>query len=122
TAGSSHGGHVAYAGVLAEGGFHPVEIDAGASNLDLPVLAADPLQQPVGPLAHEISRPEKSARGRAIAFNAVGGATSIDPKSQRHVGASDDQFSDLARRGVAPILVDQCQAVAWERIADGNTR
>src|SRR5881628_3729937 len=57
---------IAHEGVLVKGGFHSVEIDAGAPNLDLPVLAADPLQQPVGPLAHEISRPEKSARGRAI--------------------------------------------------------
>ena len=108
--------------MAAKGGFHAVEIDAGAPNLDLPVLAADPLQQPVGPLAHEISRPEQSTGGRAVAFNAAGGATSIDPMSQRHVWASDDELSDLTRRRVASMLVDQRQAVAWERIADGNSR
>src|ERR1700688_4492755 len=97
-------------------------MDAGAPNFDLPVLAADPLQQPVRPLAHEISRPKKSTRGRAVAFNAAGGAAPIDPKSQRHVGTCDDQLSDLARRRVASMLVDQRQAVAWKRIADGNSR
>jgi len=49
---------VAHKRVLAKGGFHPVEIDAGAANLHQPVLAADPLQQSVRPLAHEISRSE----------------------------------------------------------------
>src|ERR1700680_4072177 len=79
------GTDVAHEGVLAKDGFHALEFDAGTPNLDLPVLAADPLQQPIGPLAYEISRPEKSTRGRcAVAFTA-GDAASIDPKSQRHV-------------------------------------
>ena len=46
-------------------GFHAVEIDADAAYLDLPVLAADPLQQPVGPLAHEVSRSKESGSMRA---------------------------------------------------------
>jgi hypothetical protein len=44
--------------MLSKGGFHSFKIDAGASNLDLPVFAAHPFQQPVGPLAHQISRSE----------------------------------------------------------------
>ena len=40
---SDQGGDVAHERVLAKRGFHPVEFDAGASDLDLPVQAAEPL-------------------------------------------------------------------------------
>src|SRR5206468_1357100 len=76
------GTDVADEGVLAKGGFHTIEFDAGAANLHLPVLAADPFQQPVGPLTYEIARPEQSTIGTiaftVAAFTAASGASSID--------------------------------------------
>src|SRR6185436_4160676 len=64
----------------------------------------------------------ESTIGRAVAFNAALGAASIDPESQCHVRAFDDELADLARWRVASMLVDQRQAVAWQRTADGNSR
>ena len=43
-------------------------------------------------------------------------------KVPAHVRACDHELSDFARRRGASILVDQCQAVAWKRIADRNSR
>src|SRR5262249_47976975 len=76
---SGQGSGIAHEGMLAKGCFHSFEIDAGAPNFDLPILAAHPFQQSVGSLAHQISRPEESRRGGAVAFNAAGGAMSLDP-------------------------------------------
>src|SRR6202011_2253036 len=83
---SGQGTDVAHQRMLAKGGFHSVQLDADAADLDLPVLAAEPLQQTVGPLAYEIPRSEKSIRGCAVAivFNAIGDAASVGPQAQRH--------------------------------------
>ena len=45
---------------------------------------------------------------------------SIDPVSQRHVWACDDQLPTSPGGAVRPSLVDHRQPVAWERIADGD--
>src|SRR6266508_4148843 len=41
--------------------------------------------------------------------------------SQRHIWAADDELSDLARWRAASIVVDQRQAVAGERTANGKS-
>ena len=61
-AGSGHDSDVAHQRMPTQRGFHSFEIDEGAPNLDLPVFAAHPFQQSVGPLTHQISRPEQAGR------------------------------------------------------------
>src|SRR5258708_6945500 len=102
--------------MLTKGRLHSIQIHPGAANLDLPVLAAHPLQHSVGPLAYQISSPEQAKSGRGIALMIATRAT------ERHVRAAHDQFPHFAWRRVASIFVDQRQAVARERIADGNSR
>jgi hypothetical protein len=57
-AGSSQSAGVEYERVLAKCGFYAIKVDASTANLDLPVLASDPLQEAVRPLAYKISGSE----------------------------------------------------------------
>ena len=65
-----HRADVAHKRVPAKRGFHAVELDARPANLDLPVLAADPLEQAVGPLANEGRRCGRFADPRPPPFDA----------------------------------------------------
>src|SRR5207245_1341096 len=85
------------------------------------VLAADALQQPVTPPAHEVSGTKNPASGRATGF-ALLRKTALNPTSQRHVLASDDQLTDFAGRRGATLFVDHRETVAGQRIANGNSR
>src|SRR5262245_17741087 len=106
--------------MLAQGGFHAVEIDASAADLDLPIVASEALQQPVRPLAHDVASSEGARASRAAVSHAVLDATSTDPMPQRDVGAYDHEFAHFPqRRGVA-MLVDYGDVVAWQRVADRN--
>ena len=107
-----HRGHIAHECVSAKHGFDAVEIDARPAYLDLPVLTADTLQQPVGPLAREVSGTKHPASVFAIRLNAFVRKTSPDPTSQRHVWACDDELADFARRRGTTLCVDQRETVA----------
>jgi hypothetical protein len=92
--------------VPAQDGLDAVEINARPMYLDLPVLAADSLQQPVGPLASEVPGAKYSPSALATAFNALVSTTPPDPTSQRNVGAFDDELADFAGRRGATIFID----------------
>ena len=53
--------HIAHEGMAAQRRLDAVELDADAVNLDLPVLATETLQKPIGPLTHDVSSPEHPA-------------------------------------------------------------
>lgn len=112
--------NISYERVPAKQGFHAFEMNAGATYLDLPVLASYSLQQAVWPLAHEVCRSKEPTCAHAIGCSALVRATSIGPTSQRHVWACDNELADFARLRDAAILVDYREAVAREGIADGN--
>src|SRR6185295_10473827 len=114
------GRDIPYARVLAKKGFDAFEMNADAADLDLPVLASDAFQQAVRSLAHEVSRSKEPTATHVTGCSALALATSIDPASQRHVGACDHELADCARLRNAAILVDDREPVARERIADGN--
>jgi hypothetical protein len=92
--------------VSAKHGFDAIEIDAKPANLDLPIPAADSLQQPVGKLAHEVSGTKHPASVFATRLSALVGKTSIHPTSQRHEWAFDDKLTDFARRRGPSSFVD----------------
>jgi hypothetical protein len=107
--------------MLAKGGFHRVQLDPHAPDLYLSVFAAGPLEQPVGPLAHEIACPEKTMRGRgAGALEASSDTTSVDPKPQRNVGPCNDQFPNLPVLCGTSGLIDHGQVITRKRVTDGN--
>ena len=53
-------------------------------------------------------------------FNALVRKTSLDPTSQRNVGACDDELADFAGRRGTTLFIDERETVAGQRIADGN--
>src|SRR5262249_30655255 len=115
-----HHGDVSHEGVLAKHGFDAIELDAKPAYLDLPVLAADSLQQPVGPLAHEVSGAKNPPSASATRFNALVRKTSLDPTAQRNVLTSDDELTDVAGWRRTALLVDDRETVAGQRIAYGD--
>src|SRR5262245_48852372 len=75
-------GDIAYARMRTHRGLNAIEIDARATNLHLPVLAADAFEQSVRPLAHEIAGAELPIGARARAFTGLLDASPADPVSQ----------------------------------------
>jgi len=93
--------------MLAKRGFHAIEIDASTANLDLPVVAPESLNQPIRPLAHEVARSKDPGCSRVASNCAFRHATSIDPMSQRGVGACDQELADFTpRHGAAEVTGD----------------
>jgi len=90
----------------AKHGFDAVEINARPAYFDLPVLAADSLQQPVGPLAHEVPCAKNPPSAPATAFNALVRKTPFDPTSQRNIWACDNELADFAGGRGATLFVD----------------
>src|SRR5262245_51309449 len=99
--------------------FDAVEIDARSAYLDLPVLSADSLEEPVAPLAHEVASTEDSPSA-LVCFNALVRKTSVNPTAQRNVSAGDDELAHFAARGGATLFIDQRETVARQRIPDRN--
>src|SRR5262245_16250829 len=103
--------------MTAKDGFDAVQIDPRSAYLDLPIPAADSLQQPVGPLAREVSGTENPAS--VTGFNGRGRKTPFDPASQRHVAAADDELADFTGRRCMTFVIDQRETVVSQRIANG---
>jgi hypothetical protein len=92
--------------VTAKHRFDAIEIDAEPAYLDLPVLAADSLQQSVGPLTHEIAGTKNPRSALPAGFETLVRKTSIGPSSQGNVSASDDELSDCAGRRRTTLFID----------------
>ena len=102
----SRHGHISNGCVRAKHGLDSIEIDAKPAYLDLPILAADSLQQPVGPLAREVSGAKNPLSMRGVRFNALVREPSLDPTSQRNVLSSDDELTDFAWRRSTTVFVN----------------
>ncbi len=110
---------VADAGAAADRRFKFARLDANTADLDLPVLAADEIDQPVGAQAHEIAGAQDAAgriirTGRKIARIHL----AVDPAAERDIRAAQHQLAGLARRRRLAVLADDSQRIAGQRIAE----
>src|SRR5262249_59966366 len=100
-----HRSNISHECVSAKDGFDAIEIDAKPPYLDLPVLAADSFQQPVGPLPHQVSG-AKNSPSAVAAFNLPVSKMPPDPTSQGHVAARNHELADFTGGGRAPPFID----------------
>jgi len=122
---------VAHQGCWRRAASTPSRSTRSPANLDLPVLAADPLPAARRAFGAQISRPDKSAEGAPLLSMLSARRNVHRPKSQRHVGGffcfipgftdrsykslssehPDDQFSDSRPAGVVVVRQDAIHAV-----------